>query len=328
MEPALLDPFIRMLGQVSTPAAVRRAETGDDSAIWGALTASGFVDALVAEAGGGFGLAPAEIVPLLIACGSHLLPAAFGETMVARALAAAAGSALPMETQVLLWPIDSTGRLRSLLPPPKFGATHALVQQGGEAALYALNKNPAPSDGFGQSAATIDNAGAKLIAFDLAEDRLYHWCIALTVASMAGALARALDLTLRHVNDREQFGRKLANFQAIQQQVSVFAEHVALATVAAHLAISRPMPGPTALDAAIAKIVADEAATIGCAVAHAAHGAIGITAEHDLALYTRRIKRWQASFGASASHARLVGGARLGTSCAISTDFLRVAREP
>jgi acyl-CoA dehydrogenase len=328
MEPAFLDPFIRLLGQVATPAAVRQAETTDNGAIWAALTASGFIDALVAEANGGFGLAPAEIVPLLIACGSHLLPAAFGETMIARALSAAAGSPLPVETQVLLWPVDSAGRLRSLLPPPKFGATHVLVQQGGEAAVYALNKDPAPRDGFGQAAAMIDNAGGKLVAFDLAEDRLYHWCIALTVACIAGALARALDLTLRHVNDREQFGRKLANFQAIQQQVSVFAEHVALANVAAHLAISRPMPGPTALDAAIAKIVADEAATVGCAVAHAVHGAIGITAEHDLALCTRRIKRWQASFGATASHARLVGSARLGTSYTISTDFLRAAREP
>jgi len=327
MEPGLLDPFIRLLGQVSTPAAVRRSETENDSAVWAALAASGFVDALVAEADGGFGLAPSEIVPLLIACGSHLLPAAFGETMVARALAAAARAPIPVETQVLLWPTDSAGRLRSLLPPPKFGATHALVQQGGKATLYALTKDAAPPDGFGQAAAMIDEAGGERVAFDLAEDRLHHWCVALTVASMAGALARALDLTLRHVNDREQFGRKLANFQAIQQQVSVFAEHVAVATAAAHLAISRPMPGPSAMDAAIAKSVADEAATVGCAVAHAAHGAIGITAEHDLALYTRRIKRWQASFGSAASHAKLIGSKRLDMACTTSVDFLRAARQ-
>jgi acyl-CoA dehydrogenase len=74
---------------------------------------------------------------------------------------------------------------------------------------------------------------------------------------------------------------------------------------------------------AVAKTIANEAAGIGCAIAHAVHGAIGISEEHDLQLYTRRLKRWQLSFGSDAYWARHAGQARLETDEGNSVDFVR-----
>ena len=68
---------------------------------------------------------------------------AFAETMVARALAGAAGTPLPVDGPVLLWPVDSAGKLRSVVPAAVAGAGHALVQRNGRAELRPLARSNA-----------------------------------------------------------------------------------------------------------------------------------------------------------------------------------------
>lgn len=323
-----LGPFNRLLEQICPPAAVRRVEAGvDDGFAWRALCDSGFLDAMVPEAAGGAGLSPLAIAPLFIACGRHLLPYAFGDTLVARALAALDGKRLPIESPVVLWPEDETGGLRSLVPPAAGAATHALVQRGQRVSLRPLSRTCLKFDGYHILGAVLDVNAEPLIAFELPDHLVMNWAATLTAASMAGAMNRVLEMTLEYVNNRQQFDRPLAKFQAIQQQVSVMAERVALTGVAAHLALARELPGPTTTDAAIGKTIADGAATVVGAVAHAAHGAIGITAEHDLSLYTRRLKRWQSSFGSAGYWTRLLGAARLeATEGTTTVEFLRARR--
>ena len=50
---------------------------------------------------------------------------------------------------------------------------------------------------------------------------------------MAGALERALELAVRYATERSQFGRKIGQFQAIQQELARFAGEVAAAVAAA-----------------------------------------------------------------------------------------------
>jgi acyl-CoA dehydrogenase len=322
----LSGPFNRMLEQLCSPATIRGVEVGvDDGSSWRALSDSGFLDAMVPEADGGAGLSPSAVAPLFIACGWHLLPYAFAETLVARALAAMAGQQLPSGS-VVLWPEDETGRLRSLVAPPAGAASHALVQRGSRVVLQPMARTPTKPDGFHISGAALQIEAAPLLSFELPDQQLMNWAAALTAASMAGAMSRVLEMTLQHVNTRQQFDRPLAKFQAIQQQVSVMAERVASASVAARLALARDLPGPNSIDAAVGKIIANAAVTLVAAVAHAAHGAIGITAEHDLSLYVRRLKRWQLSFGSTEYWAKLIGAARLDYTTGTSVDFLRAQR--
>src|SRR5262249_53676456 len=81
---------------------------------------------------------------------------------------------------------------------------------------------------------------------------------------MAGALERILELSVRHARDREQFGRPIGSFQAIQQQLALLAAEVAAARAAVDLAVERPEP----LWIAVAKIRAGDAASSGTAIAH------------------------------------------------------------
>jgi acyl-CoA dehydrogenase len=320
-------PFNRLLEQLCQPETLRRVERGeDDGSAWRALRESGFLDAMLPEAEGGAELSPPAVAPLLIACGRYLLPCAFGETLVARALAAAGGTKLPVEGPVVLWPQDDAGSLRSMVPPVMGGATHALVQRGSRASLQPLSRSRAMLDGYRLVGAVLDLDATPLIVFDLPEQTVMNWAATITSASMAGAMGKVLEMTLEHVNNRRQFDRALASFQAIQQQVSEMTEHVAAVGMAARLALAKGLPGPDVIDAAIGKTVADGAATVVAAVAHATHGAIGITAEHDLSLYTRRLKRWQASFGSGGYWARLLGAARLEYTTGTTVDFLRAVQ--
>lgn len=118
---------------------------------------------------------------------------------------------------------------------------------------------------------------------------------------MAGALDSALEMTVRYALERKQFGREIAKFQAIQQQIAVMAGHVAAAGKAADTAVAAAEnEGDATVAIAVAKARIGEAAGIGSEIAHQVHGAMGFTHEHPLHQRTRRLWSWRDEFGAEA----------------------------
>lgn len=107
-------------------------------------------------------------------------------------------------------------------------------------------------------------------------------------------MTRCFEMSLQYGNDRTQFGRSIGKFQAVQHQLAVMAEHVAAARIATAAAFRAGLAQPALLPAAIAKARASEAAALAANTAHAVHGAIGVTEEYDLQLYTRRLHGWLA----------------------------------
>jgi acyl-CoA dehydrogenase len=76
----------------------------------------------------------------------------------------------------------------------------------------------------------------------------------------------------------------------VQHQLSVMAEHRAAASIAPEAAFSSDGRAPSPLAAAMTKSRTSEVATLIASIAHALHGAIGVTAEYDLHLLTRRLQ--------------------------------------
>lgn len=144
------------------------------------------------------------------------------------------------------------------------------------------------------------------------EPRLLRLGALCDAGQMAGAMAAVLDLTTNYAKERSQFGRPISGFQAIQQQISVLAEEAAAAGAAAQLAFSHPLDSITDEIVAVAKITAGEAAATVAGIAHAVHGAIGISHEHDLHLYTTRLHAWRLANGSAAYWAGRLGEAFLG----------------
>jgi acyl-CoA dehydrogenase len=127
---------------------------------------------------------------------------------------------------------------------------------------------------------------------------------------MAGALERCLELAVRSATERSQFGRKIGQFQAIQQELARFAGEVA-AAVAAALSAAGALErgsGPM-LAVAAAKIRTAQAAHEGALIAHQVHGAIGVTDEYALHHSTLRLWSWREEFGNEAAWAIELGRA-------------------
>jgi len=112
------------------------------------------------------------------------------------------------------------------------------------------------------------------------------------------------------VRDRQQFGKPLASFQAIQQQLALFVEEAAAARMACVAAARAADRAHGAFELAAAKLRANQAAATATSVAHQVHGAIGFTREYDLQRFTRRLWAWKSEYG-NDRHWALEIGARV-----------------
>jgi len=118
-------------------------------------------------------------------------------------------------------------------------------------------------------------------------------------------------MTLDYVNQRTQFGKPIGKFQAVQNQISIMAERVWVSRMAAQLACQSEDWRARPLLAAVGKARTSEAAAIVADISHAMHGAIGITEEYDLQIYTRKLREWRHAAGAETYWESRIGEALL-----------------
>lgn len=116
------------------------------------------------------------------------------------------------------------------------------------------------------------------------------------------ALDTALELSIEHATSREQFGRPLAKFQAVQHQIADIAAEAALARSATEAALSVAIASDWRAPqleflVAAARSCAGHATSVVVRNAHQVHGAIGTTREHRLHEFTRAALAWRSEFG-------------------------------
>ena len=116
----------------------------------------------------------------------------------------------------------------------------------------------------------------------------------------AAAIERIVELAVAHCMARHQFGKRLVDFQAVQQHLAALRAEASAAAAAVDHALSRVGgPGerlPTA-PIATAKVRTALAAGSAARLAHQVHGAIGIALEYPLQSYTRALWSWRDEFG-------------------------------
>lgn len=130
-------------------------------------------------------------------------------------------------------------------------------------------------------------------------------------AQMLGAMERCLTLSTAYAAERQQFGRPIMQFQAVQHLCAEIAVGVAATRVAVANAAAALDRGSGILETAIAKSRAGEIAGSVAAAAHQIHGAIGFTREYPLGIATRRLWSWREEFGDETFWNSVVGGAAI-----------------
>ncbi len=127
------------------------------------------------------------------------------------------------------------------------------------------------------------------------------------VAQIAGLLDSALAMSVSYVNERQQFGRPLGKFQAVQQSLASFAcEAGAANSAATGLAVALDRNNAV-YEVAAAKLRANRAVGAGTAIAHQVHGAIGFTQDYHLHPRTRRLWSARSEFGGDSLWAGRLG---------------------
>jgi acyl-CoA dehydrogenase len=121
-------------------------------------------------------------------------------------------------------------------------------------------------------------------------------------AEVCGAFERIVEVVVTHVREREQFGRPVSRFQAVQRLVADIAAETALARAATDTAVARAADSdwtdPGLLFAVgVAKSCVGHAASVVVRNAHQALGAIGTTLEHELHVLTKPALARRSEFG-------------------------------
>ncbi|MBV8179133.1 MAG: acyl-CoA/acyl-ACP dehydrogenase [Mycobacterium sp.] len=301
--------------------------TGWAQQLWKALQQSGFSDVPVPEELGGAGGSVADAVQLLRAAGAHAAPVPLAEAgLVGGWLLASAGLTLPKGVRTVL-PLNATlrlddDRLFGSAPAVAWGhrAEHVVGLVDGVVVLApgpAAQPGPTVSRGVNladEPRDTITFDGTPVTAradapAGVTEQSLWERTALGRAALMAGAISTVAAMTLRYSNQREQFGRPIGRFQAVQAHLVTIHQQAAVVASAVDGAVEAVELGRGSFEIACAKLLADRAAQLVTSAAHQTHGAIGMTKEYPLHYLTRRLWAWRDEAGGHHRWADLLGEA-------------------
>jgi alkylation response protein AidB-like acyl-CoA dehydrogenase len=127
-------------------------------------------------------------------------------------------------------------------------------------------------------------------------------------AEMCGGAERVLEMSVAYAKVREQFGRPIGSFQAIQHKCAnmlVEVESSKSATYYAAWAVANDV-AEAPLAAAMAKAYCSDAYRHTAGEGIQIHGGIGFTWEHDMHIYFKRAKSSEVTFGDATWNRELV----------------------
>lgn len=128
---------------------------------------------------------------------------------------------------------------------------------------------------------------------------------ALQCMEMVGGAQRVLEMTVDYMKEREQFGRPLGTFQAVQHHCANMALQLKGARLSSYQALSLiENDEPASRELSIAKAWTGKAYKKITVMAHQLFGGIGYVKEHDLHLWSERAKATEILYGTYDYHQR------------------------
>jgi len=337
----LLESMTRLFEDHCTKQIADAAETGIFAqSLWDVVAETGVPLAALPESAGGADAEWSDLYAALRVAARFSAPIPLAETMLAGWAAASCG----LETSdgpMTVGPVRNSDKLTlerdgngwrlsgaaTRLPYASFATRTVLITDGPDGEMVvgfggdgggdltkARNIANEPRDTLTFNNVRLSADQAAPIRSGVSRAALYRRGALARATMMSGALEKAMDLAVTYAQERQQFGRPISKFQAVQQNLAVLAGQTAAAVAAANLGIqglsapgADPDPERETFLIAVAKTRVGEAATLACEIAHQVHGAIGFTKEYALQLSTRRLWSWREEFGADPEWAARVG---------------------
>ncbi|GGC36160.1 acyl-CoA dehydrogenase [Siccirubricoccus deserti] len=319
-------------GELKRVRDLRFQDPGFDAGVFRQMGEMGWIGLRLPEALGGAGLGLGEACALAEELGAGLVPEPLIPAMLSAGLLAAAGGkgALPVllagEVVVLTaWQehpdtleVPGTPDASRRFLPMAAGADFFLVpqQEGGRLALYELSAARSAvtvertQDGGNLGMLTPNLREATKLADDIgpALAEALDEAALLTGAYLLGGMERAFAMTLDYLRTRQQFGRIIGTFQALQHRAADVKMQIALTRASIESAAAALDAGASgdARRAAVsrAKARAADAAMRVTRECIQLHGGIGYTDQYDVGLYLRKAMVLTNQYGSAALHRR------------------------
>ena len=299
------------------------------------IVGMGWNGLMAPERAGGLGLDIGEVIELCSVAGAHLLPVALLDEALALAPALGVSGSPVLEGVV-------EGRVRGGAGYVTEGA--ATLDPGGTLAVSGVGVRLSPGAEWAvlahpQWTAVISLDGGEVLleqadALDRGQGihllstagirpdgflggwreggRVATGWLAGLLADLVGGADRILSMSVAHAREREQFGRPLIRFQAVNHMLAEMKARLELMRSAiARLAflVTEDSLDPSFLAALLWSVPAYSREV--CETAIQVHGGIGFTWEYGLHLYYRRILSLQSMLGGDLDTAAAAGGAYL-----------------
>jgi len=293
--------------------ALAKADIFDQS-YWAKIKELGFPYVLLSEENGGVGGSWSYAKTILHPAGLYSTSLPISEAMLALHLLESAGLEATGELVLAgvsyskLNCVDDGFKFTGLVKAVPWGryanqivTTAEFNQQAyvllldSKAASITQNSNLAgePRDHLSFDNTTVQAA----ISTSAAAQNLQSYAALLRLAQVVGALENALQMSVDYANERKQFGRVIAKFQAVQQQLAIVSSEIAAVSCAIRAAFDAADAGHAEFQIAAAKLRANETIGKTTATAHQVFAAIGFTWEHTLRLSTQRLLSWRNEYG-------------------------------
>ncbi|GEC06614.1 hypothetical protein SSP24_42690 [Streptomyces spinoverrucosus] len=227
-----------------------------DRALWRELGAAGFFALRLPEAEGGVGLGLPEAVLAFEEAGRALLPG----------------------------PLVATHLAAGEVPGAADGSVVVAAVDGGGVAEWLTEADVVRGDASGAVPLRSVDPLTPLHRVPGARGAADPVAVLLTAAEQLGTAVRVCELAAQHARTREQFGRPIGAFQAVQQLCARTLVRVEVARAAVYAAAVTADP----VDIAAARLLADEAAVRGARDCLQVHGGMGFTWEAEVHLHLKR----------------------------------------
>jgi alkylation response protein AidB-like acyl-CoA dehydrogenase len=282
----------------------------------------GWFDLALGEEAGGLGLGVADLAPLCLVTGYHLLPTPLVYEMVALAPVAVlsgdadgaldrlrsgsgAGGGMVVPPSAAESPSMADGVVMALAPDADTGVAlgpdAAMVVELASATTEVLSGTDLVS---GQT--RVSTVDAREV---LGTGEVYRTAVVCLLADCVGAAQAALDLAVGYAKEREQFGRPIASFQAVSHLLARAKVDVELSMASLARLVQLAESDSASFDSYLASMIHSipERARVACEHSIQVHGGAGFTWEAGIHLFYRRVLQTQAALGGTAGTASHVG---------------------
>ena len=308
-------------GDYKRVRSLRFTEPGFDCTVWAQIEEMGWPLLRVPEADGGSGLGMCEFCALAEELGAGLVP----EPLIPVAMALRIAPAAAGQIVIPAW--QERANTLSLHGPTTLRNGHVTgvkvfvpMAAGADAFLVttadgnAIVRRDAPGlrldivttqDGGNFGTLRLDATPAQPVSGGDPEAALEQAALA-TAAYLLGVMDRAFAITLDYMRTRQQFGKPIGSFQALQHRAVDVEIQIALTRASIEAAAATLDAGCTQAQrqAAVsrAKARASDAALFVTREAVQLHGGIAYTDEYDIGLFVRKAMTVCNQFGSSAVH--------------------------